>query len=658
MVLDSVLGALQQLFPKKRIVVADSSVIGCDTRSAAKVGGIIEVCHRRHISFVDLRYAPFEPVHLDGALEFPALPISAPFLSPNVFKINVAKLKSTYGSPASFAIKNSKGCIPDEFKLRFHLRGLQRSLCDLGRAIGWDFVISEALPASELGRPKASGVVTASTNAVACDLAACLALSIPFDNAFHVEWLAKYYDLDLGWAAGDPAWDSFVEACPKLTFSRTTLQDLEAAYGIRINDGRPCSSCLESLAKAMIRTAEHQSTRDAEAIVGADISGSSIGGGPDKISVFIGNCAFDRCAMELDARCYPDSLVTIWKEAVKVPGCPPTIDSMATALRVGLPGQTFDDRTSSRRIEDAMRVMGLSATATASYMSELAVMVPPEQISFDNLGREERLAAEVICSAICHQMNWDVLRSRLRDAFTDGFDWWRPGNLQSVSAREIDTLLHGYSKPERIRAKQRAEMIRSIADLFDRGARSYSELFPSAILSDSERQALKEVLERCAVFAEDPARKKMQVLLHRLAVSGLVAGIESLCDPAIDYHIMRLYARRGEVAPVSATGADFIERHTPRRAVTVTAFRRTVAQALSLVASLSGQPIPVVNGVEWWIGRSVCTRSNPDCELKREESKWLRPHYERCPFAGHCLALNVHPVLLEITEPLYAGRTY
>jgi hypothetical protein len=161
------------------------------------------------------------------------------------------------------------------------------------------------------------------------------------------------------------------------------------------------------------------------------------------------------------------------------------------------------------------------------------------------------------------------------------------------------------------------------------------------------------------VFREDPEEKKRQVLLHRLAASGLVPNVESLCKPAVDYHILRLYLRRGDVAPETRTGTEYMTASQSRRVSTVASLRRTVASALSEVARYSHVPVHVVNTIEWWIGRSVCLRAKPDCEFEGEACNWLRPHYSRCPFADTCFALNVAPEhLLKITEPRHVGRFF
>ena len=124
-VLDELLEWLKALKPATRqIYVADSSVVGCDTTEAAATTGILAVCEKHRVPFVDLRSLGYADRDIPDPLEFATLPISLPFSRDEVFKINIGKVKSTYGSPVGFCLKNAKGLLPDDFKLQFHLKGV------------------------------------------------------------------------------------------------------------------------------------------------------------------------------------------------------------------------------------------------------------------------------------------------------------------------------------------------------------------------------------------------------------------------------------------------------------------------------------------------------------------------------------------------------
>ena len=120
---------------------------------------------------------------------------------------------------------------------------------------------------------------------------------------------------------------------------------------------------------------------------------------------------------------------------------------------------------------------------------------------------------------------------------------------------------------------------------------------------------------------------------------------------------MRLYLRRGEVQPTGETGRHYMCCSGQKRYSTISAFRSIVADAMRDVAKYSRTPIHVVNTIEWWIGRSLCLKENPDCLLEKEKSIWLKDKYSKCPFYDNCLAIK-DDWLLSISEPEHTGRFY
>jgi hypothetical protein len=436
---------------------------------------------------------------------------------------------------------------------------------------------------------------------------------------------------------------------------------LSEKYGLAINDGTPCSGCVESLAKALSKCKMLPSNSGPLALVAGANATEISRFAAERITALLGNCSFDAVGMELVRLGYDEEVVNVWKGAVRIPGCPPTIDDIVSILQESPPQrpQAKERGPYSHKIGRAFGVKHLFAAASAKQMETLAAVVPSESVSFEVFGREAALACEVICAAICHQINWTFLRRQLNRELATGADWWEPGNIGRIDERTVRRILADYDKPHRIRAAERAGMLRSLQGLFATGAASFCEALGDTLPADEQQTTLCESLDRCYVFIEDPEEKKRQVLLHRLAGSGLMPHVGLLCSPAIDYHILRLYLRRGDVAPETKAGTDYMTASQSRRATTVASLRRTVAAALSDIARYSRLPVHLVNTIEWWVGRSVCLRDKPDCELQGDACHWLRPHFSRCPFADTCFALNVAPEhLLKITEPRHAGRFF
>jgi hypothetical protein len=164
---------------------------------------------------------------------------------------------------------------------------------------------------------------------------------------------------------------------------------------------------------------------------------------------------------------------------------------------------------------------------------------------------------------------------------------------------------------KRVKPSQRADLIKSLAQLFRSGVDSYISIIGMHPGKGESMDGIVKRLESCRAFSADPARKKMQVFLHSVACYEEFRQLDELCEPAIDYHIIRLYLRRGDVFPTSKAGLDFLNTQVMRRSSTVTALRQVVSEALKWSAQFAGLPVRVVNGIEWWIGRSVCLRDAP-----------------------------------------------
>ena len=168
-----------------------------------------------------------------------------------------------------------------------------------------------------------------------------------------------------------------------------------------------------------------------------------------------------------------------------------------------------------------------------------------------------------------------------------------------------------------------------------------------------------DFLKNIPVFSDDPEMKKAQVLIHSLVRSKYWHfEDEENIRPAIDYHIMRLYIRRGNIWPKTLEGENYLKKNIRRYAKTTSALRTIVASAMKIISGYHGLSIVDVNSAEWWIGRSVCKRNSPDCYLKLEESKWLRDSFNECPYRRTCMAWTTDQSLFTATEPREDSKFY
>lgn len=291
--------------------------------------------------------------------------------------------------------------------------------------------------------------------------------------------------------------------------------------------------------------------------------------------------------------------------------------------------------------------------------SEIASILPKEAVSFSELSFENSIACEVICAAVCHQMNWDFLRRTIL-AKTKMDEYWLTGErLLNILEEDVDDLFMHYKKPERIRAKERCEILRDVGRCICNVGK-YQSLF----LDEEENllpiDLIRSRLLKCTAFSKDPKEKKLQLLLQKLSNYDKLQKLSVYCKPAIDYHLIRCYLRRGLIRPKTTYAEEYLKDSTiERKETTVGALRHLCSKLLEDIAWYTELDICTVNSIEWNIGRSVCTQDNPDCYLETDDTIWLKEKYVRCPFYKSCMARqNEENGLLHINEPGYKGTSY
>lgn len=290
---------------------------------------------------------------------------------------------------------------------------------------------------------------------------------------------------------------------------------------------------------------------------------------------------------------------------------------------------------------------------------DIASILPKERVSFSELSFENSIACEVICAAVCHQMNWDYLRRTILEKTKIDKGWMAGERLLNISEEDVEKLFKNYKKPERVRAKERCEILHDVGR-FMCNVGQYQSLFLDKEKKLLPIELIRNRLLQCNTFSKDPKEKKLQLLLQKLSNYDKLKKLSVYCQPAIDYHLIRCYLRRGLLRPRTAYAEGYLKDFTTeRKETTVGALRHLCSKLLEDIAWYTELDICTVNLIEWNIGRSVCTQDNPHCELETDDTIWLKAKYVRCPFYESCMARqNEKNELLHINEPRYKGTSY
>lgn len=289
----------------------------------------------------------------------------------------------------------------------------------------------------------------------------------------------------------------------------------------------------------------------------------------------------------------------------------------------------------------------------------LKAITPKVEIQYNQFDVEMLIGCETVCSAICHSINWDFLRKAVYKKTIENPIWITPEYLSNISVKEIESLLEGYEKVERIRATERSRLLRDLGRCMCNKKIDYTEIFFYDNFKIREYKDILACLKSFSAFSNDPEGKKIQLLLQCLSD---YIGFETLNEyyrPTIDYHLLRVFLRRGIVFPTNQYAREFIfKEEIERKEVTIGALRNVCAVALQKLSTLTYVGLKEINRIEWWIGRTICKEGKPDCCLKSSEGKWLKDNFNKCPYFNHCIAGKYNRQYLMINEPTYKGNSY
>ncbi|WP_162886060.1 hypothetical protein, partial [Pseudomonas syringae] len=235
--------------------------------------------------------------------------------------------------------------------------------------------------------------------------------------------------------------------------------------------------------------------------------------------------------------------------------------------------------------------------------------------------------------------------------------------VNNITATTIEEWLHDYPKRDRIRAKERARLIRDIAqkiiEHYDADLKLFYNTLSNSSLKGKEFEKIMDLFES---YRQDPLRKKTNVLSHEIVTEQIfkIKDIDHL-QPAIDYHIMRIYLRTGRVVPKNKEIHKYLMGAPNPRAYIVSQLRKTVGEALKLTSHYANLDIAQTNFIEWQLGRSICTNTEPACKTKKTypvPDAIYRLINDRCPYINECLANTLMVDFIKFEEPLFISSNY
>lgn len=219
---------------KENVIVAEQALIGSDAVDAASKAGILEVCKKNEVEFVDISKGPFEEVESDGY----KFSIFKEALNSKV--INVPIMKTNFQLGISGAMENLSRLADDQTQRKMYFDDIEETLPKLAQAIPYVFTIADASNGMQsqgplvLGEPAFLNLILASYHAVNLDAVFCeiAMLEIPLSNK-----LIKNIDVKRIEVVGNEL--------DALKFPLKSANPHDTAHpDIKVIDGKACPACL------------------------------------------------------------------------------------------------------------------------------------------------------------------------------------------------------------------------------------------------------------------------------------------------------------------------------------------------------------------------------------------------------------------------------
>jgi len=232
----------------KKILIMESSWAGGNTLNAYKICGYQDIAKKYNIPLLDLKKDKIKTHKInDMSLDVCLTPINTDFI------INLPVLKGHSQTNMTCALKNLKGCIPDNEKRKYHSIGLHKPIAYLNKIIKQDFILADAINGdinSELGgNPSNMGILFAGFDPVLIDTYAMKLLNLNFNDVKYIK-IAE----SLGIGTTDLNSANIIKLNKDDNKKEESLNKIKKDTDLNkyIIKNNPCSSCYGNLLNAFI----------------------------------------------------------------------------------------------------------------------------------------------------------------------------------------------------------------------------------------------------------------------------------------------------------------------------------------------------------------------------------------------------------------------
>ncbi len=293
-----------------KVLVGDGSIAGVDASEALKAAGIERVAREEGAEPVNLDNGKPVQMEIKNPMAVDTAKVSSIAIEADLI-VSMPVMKSHMNTVASLGIKNMKGCLHRHEKQRFHhlaeeerfrrwhrWKTLERAIADLYSVLLPGMVVMDGIVAMEgmgpsMGDPKPLGLVLASRNILAAELAALYIMGIHWREVPHVSLAAEKTGVDLPEEISALNVDRNSLEEVRSPFARSVPEDISTLFpSFEIIEGDACSACCATVMaflKQKGRAYEGRKAGSLRIALGKNIDPDLI----DERTILLGNCTAD-----------------------------------------------------------------------------------------------------------------------------------------------------------------------------------------------------------------------------------------------------------------------------------------------------------------------------------------------------------------------------
>ncbi|WP_309492803.1 DUF362 domain-containing protein [Candidatus Hecatella orcuttiae] len=193
LVVEALIKTFQQTDEQVYVVESDATIT--NAAKAAKVTGVLNLCEKYGVPFLNLRKLK----------EKVTLPVDSPEVLPQIkvpklvaesHIVNAAKLKTHSETGVTLGLKNMFGLLPDKLKFKYHLKGIEKVVVDVNTVLKPALTVIDGFVGLKdggpvKGKPVKMDLIIASKNVTAADATAARIMGFEPERIYHIRRAAE-----------------------------------------------------------------------------------------------------------------------------------------------------------------------------------------------------------------------------------------------------------------------------------------------------------------------------------------------------------------------------------------------------------------------------------------------------------------------------------